>query len=306
MPKNDLNHALDLRFKEVHRNSLRVLTAAQSDAYNERGYCHPFTAFTGEAVATTRAYIDHLLDLLKAEGQTDSYALLGYHTRCPGLYDVVTNDRILDVIEDIIGPNIICWTSHVFCKIPHDPVSVPFHQDATYWPLTPARTVSAWLAVDDSDRENSCLQIIPGTHRKGPLASSKAKDEQVLDRNIGKLDQKIDNLEAHGAPVDIELKAGQFSIHADLAAHGSAPNKSHRRRCGFAIRYCPPTVRPLTASWGNNAILCRGKDGTGHWTHNQRPEKDDVSSWQSYWFRKSRDGTLPDIKETQEGGNIGA
>ena len=95
--------------------------------------------------------------------------LLGYQTRCAGLYDLVTHPTILDHVQDLIGPDIICWTSHAFCKAAFDPKRIPFHQDASYWPLTPARTVTVWLAIDDADRENSCLQVIPRTHRMGHL-----------------------------------------------------------------------------------------------------------------------------------------
>jgi non-haem Fe2+, alpha-ketoglutarate-dependent halogenase len=288
----------DLSFAPANRNGARVLKPEQIDLYNQRGYFHPITLFTGSKVANMRKYVDHLFELLKADGQTDSYALLGYHTRCPGLYDLATDSRILDVVEDIIGSNIICWTSHVFCKVAHDPKSVPFHQDASYWPLTPSRTVSVWLAIDDSDQENSCLQVIPGTHKKGHLKWSKAVGDVVLD-------QRIEKAEIYGAPALIELRAGQCSIHADLIAHGSNPNRSERRRCGYAIRYCPPSVRPLTPDWGLNAILCRGEDTTGHWTHNSRPEKDDVSPWRAYWAQKARDGLLKD-GASQRGGAIGA
>src|SRR6185436_6434065 len=101
--------------------------------------------------ANIRDYVDHLFRLLANRGQLDNYALLGYHTRCAGLFDLVTNPKILDYAQDLVGPDIICWTSHAFCKVPYDPKPVPFHQAASYWPLTPARSVTVWIAVDDSD-----------------------------------------------------------------------------------------------------------------------------------------------------------
>ena len=281
----------DLSFAEA--TGTKTLSTEQIATYNERGYLHPLTAFDSDAILPVRAYFDQLFNLMKARGVTDNYAMLGYHTRCPGLYDIVKNRQILDVVEDIIGPDIICWTSHAFCKVAHDRKAVLFHQDGSYWPLTPARTVSAWLAIDDSDRENSCLQVIPGTHKMGQLPWGKARDNAVLD-------QAMDNPTVYGVPKYIELKAGQFSIHADMMAHGSDPNPSDRRRCGFAIRYCPPSVTPLKKDWSRNALLCRGNDTTGYWTYSGRPEKDDVGDWPSYWMRKYKEGA--DIR----GGNIGA
>jgi non-heme Fe2+,alpha-ketoglutarate-dependent halogenase len=295
----------DLSFAEVDGTRTKVLSSPQAKIYNERGYYHPLTAFAGAEIEAVRTYVDHLFELLGSLGEADSYALLGYHTRCPGLYDIVMNGKILDVVEDVIGPDIICWTSQVFCKVAHDPKTIPFHQDASYWPLTPSRTVTAWLAIDDSDRENSCLQVIPGTHKRGHLKWSKEGNAMLLDRFVA-LDQKIDDIETYGAPADIELRAGQFSIHADLIAHGSSPNKSNRRRCGYAMRFCPPSVKPLNADWGRNAILCRGKDSTGFWIHHQRPESDDVSSWADYWLKKAREGTFQGLHKMPRGGNVGA
>lgn len=288
-PKNMAER--DLSFADA--TGEKTLSAAQVASYNARGYLHPLTAFDGDAVLRVRAYVDHLFELLKARGVTDNYALLGYHTRCPGLYDIVMNSRILDVVEDIVGPDIICWTSQVFSKEAHDPKAILFHQDGSYWPLTPARTVSVWLAIDDADRENSCLQVIPGTHRMGLLPWGKASGNAVLD-------QEMHDPTSYGEPQYIELKAGQFSLHADMMAHGSDPNRSDRRRCGFAIRYCSPSVKPLKKDWSRNAILCRGSDTTGYWTYSERPEEDDVGDWPSYWMRKLRGGV--DIG----GGNIGA
>jgi len=279
MTSSQVQENCNLSFLPVARESAKTLTAAQIDSFNERGYYFPLTLLSGKEVESTRAYFDHLFELLKAEGETDSYALLGSHTRCPGLYDLAMNTYILDVVQDIIGPDIICWSSHIFCKTAHDPKSVPFHQDVSYWSLSPSRTVSVWLAVDDCDRENSCMQFIPGTHKKGHLKWSKATGDVVLDK-------KTDQPDIFGEPEWIEMHAGQFSIHSDLLVHGSAPNTSDRRRCGYTMRFCPPSVTPLTAAWGGNAILCRGNDSTGHWTHHQRPDRDDASSWASNLMRK--------------------
>lgn len=273
----------------------KTLTPQQRDTYNREGFCHSFEAFAGDNLTELRGYVDYLFELMRASGKHSSYALLGYHTRCRGLFDIVMNPKILDVVEDVIGPNIICWTSQVFCKVAHDPKSIPFHQDASYWPLSPARTVTAWLAIDDADVENSCLTVIPRTHRLGQLPWTRVSDNAVLD-------QSMDDPLSYGDPYPIELRAGQFSIHADMLAHGSTANHSARRRCGFAIRYCPPSVQPLKRDWSRNAILCRGTDTTGNWTYTDRPEGEDVGDWPSYWFAKYREAA----RNIREAGNIGA
>jgi len=122
------------------------------------------------------------------------------------------NPVILDHVQDILGPNFICWGSHFFCKLAHDPRKVAWHQDAAYWPLTPARTVTVWLAIDDADRGNAAMKFLPGTHRQGHLKWREvAKDQAVLN-------QEIENTAQMGEPVYDVLRAGQFSLHADMLA----------------------------------------------------------------------------------------
>jgi hypothetical protein len=92
------------------------------------------------------------------------------------------------------------------------------------------------------------------------------------------LNQEIENADQFGAPVFDELRAGQFSLHADMLAHGSEPNHSDRRRCGLTIRYCPPTVRTSIPLWQKGSIICRGTDPTGAWSNHPRPPGDDVET----------------------------
>jgi len=115
-----------------------------------------------------------------------------------------------------------------------------------------------WLAIDDADEENSAMQVIPGTHRRGHLEWKNTDKPAVLN-------QEIVNIEQYGEPVSMNLKAGEVSLHADMIAHGSGPNTSDRRRCGLTIRYVPPMVRAVESSWAHNVIICRGSDPSGHW-----------------------------------------
>lgn len=261
----------DLSFEPVPHRDGAALSAEQIDAYNEQGYLHPFDVFNDLEAQRNRAYFDYLLAELRCQNDgRDSYAINGYHSRCEGIHDLVMHPRILDLVEALVGPDIICWGTHFFCKLPHDPKKVPWHQDASYWPLTPARTVTVWLAIDDADAGNAAMQFIPGTHRLGPLAWKQTADPAVLG-------QEITGVDRLGRPVVNELKAGQISLHADMLAHGSEANPSARRRCGLTLRYCPPTVRAIKTDWAANAILCRGADPTGHWRHCPRPCGNDLS-----------------------------
>jgi non-heme Fe2+,alpha-ketoglutarate-dependent halogenase len=262
---------LDLEFKPVENSNPRRLTREQIEFYNREGYVMPLDIFKPLEAERNRAYFDYILAAMRAEEDgRDTYAINAYHTRCQGIYEMATDPRILDLVEDIIGPNIILWGSHFFCKIPHDPKSVPWHQDASYWPLTPARTVTAWIAIDDVDLENSAMHFIPRTHNKGHLKWKKTENPAVLG-------QEIENIEQHGKPVADVLKAGQMSLHADMIVHGSEANRSARRRCGLTVRYCVPEVEPIHRDWGKSAVVARGKSAYDWWANNPKPRGDDLS-----------------------------
>ncbi len=263
---------LDLAFQPVANPRPRCLTAAQLAAYNTHGYLMPFDAFAPGEADRNRAYFDDLLGTMRRHNDgRDAYAINGYHTRCKGIYALATHPAILDRVEDLVGPDIIAWGTHFFCKMPGDPRAVHWHQDASYWPLSPARTVTAWLAIDDADEENACMYFLPGTHSRGRLPFHTPTTPGVLW-------QEITDAGQYGTPVPDVLKAGQFSLHADMLAHGSRANTSTRRRCGLTIRYCPPDVVPLDAGWGQNAILCRGACANPRWRFPPPPQGEDMTN----------------------------
>lgn len=255
----------DLSFQPATTTAPLRLTPEQIRFYNEKGYVAPLDAYTPAEAVQNRAYFDDLLRKVQtARADLDSYSINGFQVHCAGLYDIVTNPIILDCVQDLIGPDVVCWGTHFFCKQPHDPKKVAWHQDASYWPLTPARTVTVWLAIDDADVENAAMKFLPATHAMGHLKWREVTGPAVLN-------QEIENVGQFGRPVYDVLRAGQFSLHADMLAHGSDPNHSDRRRCGLTMRYCPPTVRALDARWTKGAIQCRGSNAPGNWPHNPRP-----------------------------------
>ena len=260
----------DLSFEPVNNLSPRNLTREQIAHYNDEGYIRPIDIFTESEIAAHRDYFNRLLQKLNdLNDGRDSYALNCYQALCEGIWDLCTESRILDYVEDIVGPNIIVWASHYFCKLPKDGKRVPWHQDASYWQLTPARTVTAWLAIDDADEENAAMKFIPGTHRVGHLEWRRAEGETVLG-------QEITDVGKFKEPIYDCLKAGQMSLHADMLVHGSDSNESSRRRCGLTIRFCPPAVRTTAPDWNVDSIIARGSDPTGHWADKPRPVGDTV------------------------------
>ena len=263
----------DLRFRPVPVRAGKRLTAEQVARYNTEGFVQPFEVFPTHEIVNIRTYFDKLMSDM---GDAGAYGINCYQARMAGIWDIATNPRILDLVEDITGPNIMCWASAILSKKPNDPKRVPWHQDAGFWKLNPARTVTVWLAIDDADAENSAMRFIPGTHDQGEIATGAMGAESVFHKGIV-------NAEQYGQPFVNALKAGEASLHADMLVHGSEPNTSNRRRCGLTLRYCPADVRITDPQWacGVEAILCRGDDAHGHWTHHPRPLNDDITATSS-------------------------
>jgi non-heme Fe2+,alpha-ketoglutarate-dependent halogenase len=174
-------------------------------------------------------------------------------------------------VEDLLGSHLICWGAHFFCKMPGDVRHVSWHQDASYWPLSPSKTVTVWLAIDDADEGNGAMTVIPGSHLHGQIDfdDSDAAQNNVLNQIV------IDAAQYGDEPVALTMQAGQISLHTDLLLHGSQVNLSQRRRCGLTMRFVPPDVHAHNG-WNRRAITCRGSDPTGHWPHTPRPEGETI------------------------------
>jgi non-heme Fe2+,alpha-ketoglutarate-dependent halogenase len=177
------------------------------------------------------------------------------------LWEICAHPRILDYVEAILGPDFYLWGTQFFSKDPGDGKTTPWHQDAFYWPLSPHKAVTVWLAFTDSDEENGAMRVIPGTHRVGRLQhvhSASASD--VLDMELAPgTFRKTD-------AVPLILKAGQISLHDDNIVHGSAANRSTRLRCGLTMRYSAGEVKCDLSVWPFfKAYWLRGVD---RWQHN--------------------------------------
>ena len=179
--------------------------------------------------------------------------------------------RILDLVEDILGPDLVCWSTHLFCKLPHDPMEVPLHQDAVYWPFTSTRTTTIWLAIDDVDETNAAMHFVPGSHLLGPLPYEELELDgtRVLGRQVSRAD-------SYSGRFINELAAGQVSLHSDLLLHGSSPNTSGRRRAGLTLRYAAAEARmePGWDEWKQGAVHVRGRRDDW-WPDRRRPEGED-------------------------------
>lgn len=255
----------DLRFHPATNENPKVLTKSQVEGFNKDGYVAPLDVYSPSEITAIREYFDGLLQRVVAAGG-NSYSISSAHLTYGPVYDILTNPKIVDYVADILGDNVIAWGSHFFCKMPRDGKAVAWHQDASYWPLSPSKALTVWLAIDDADQENACMKFIAGSHHKGHLTY---RPSDAAEHNV--LNQSIDNAEQYGEVVLDELKAGQASMHSDLLLHGSEANQSDRRRCGLTLRYCAAEVR-ASLEWQRKGVHVRGTDPSGHWSNNARPQ----------------------------------
>lgn len=257
----------DFQFHPCGIAQPKVLTADQIEAFNRDGFLTGIRIFGEEEIANFRDYFNELLQRVLAEGG-DSYSISTAHLKHGRAFDLLTHPRIVAFVTDLLGDDVIAWGSHFFCKMPHDGKQVTWHQDASYWPLSPSKTITVWLAIDDADVENACMQFIAGSHHYGHLAH-RTSDRDARDL----LGRTIDGAERYGRVINNTLRAGEISIHSDLLLHGSAANHSNRRRCGLTLRYCTADVR-AALNWNLKGVIVSGRDSFGHWANPPRPAND--------------------------------
>lgn len=255
----------DLRFYRACETAPQTLSAEEVSGFNKDGFVSGVPIFKEEEITEIRAYFDRLLEKVQANGG-DSYSISSAHLHYGPVYDLLTHPRIVACVKDLLGESVIGWGAHFFCKMPRDPKAVAFHQDASYWPLSPSKTVTVWLAIDEADRENACMRFIRGSHWKGHLTYRPSRPEE---HNV--LSQTVERPEQYGETLDNCLRAGEISLHSDLLLHGSEPNASDRRRCALTLRYCTPDVR-ADQGWNAKGVVVAGEDPSGHWGNPSRPE----------------------------------
>ncbi len=257
----------NLEFHPSAVKNPKALTPQQVDAYNRDGYIKGIRIFHATTMDQYRRQFDAMLAQVMAAGG-DSYSISSAHLKYAMVYDLMKHPQILPYVKDILGENIVGWGSHFFCKMPGDGKRVSWHQDASYWPLTPTKTVTLWLAIDDADVENACMRFISGSHHMGHLTYKLSENDES---NV--LNQTVEKPERFGELIHDELKAGEMSMHNDLLLHGSEANTSSRRRCGLTLRYCATEVR-AHMGWNARGVLISGEDTSGHWGNPPRPKED--------------------------------
>jgi len=212
-----------------------MLTEEQVEQYRRDGFITLPGFFTEAELAPVDAYLERNADVEWAHKNDDPLREAHYHSR--PLYDLCTAPRLLDAMEQLLGPDVVLLYSHILNKKPGG-LRVAWHQDGPYWwRVEPKIAVTAWIALDDATPENGCMRVIPGTHQGHRDLGQRLTDtpDLIQDRPYELPPDVVDPSRA----VDLLMKRGDLSLHDSYLIHGSEPNRSGRRRAALTVRYVP-------------------------------------------------------------------
>lgn len=246
----------------------KVLTRQQVEHFARDGYHFPVRAMSAEEAIGYRGKLEGVetqigKSVMKTNIKNKPHLLFTWAD------DLVRHPKILDAVEDILGPNLLCWSSSLFIKDAHDPSYISWHQDSTYWGLSHPDVITAWLALSPSTVEAGCMQVDPGSH----LLEQLPHKDTFAENNLLTRGQEVQVDVDMGKVVNIVLQPGEFSLHHVRIVHGSEPNRSNDRRIGFAIRYVPTYLKQI-AGPRDSAMLVRGVDTYHHFDMEPRPKSD--------------------------------
>jgi ectoine hydroxylase-related dioxygenase (phytanoyl-CoA dioxygenase family) len=244
------------------------LSEFQQRQYFDDGLAFPIPVLSAEEVRRFRAASDELESRLGGKPRTVEVRQM--HLHFPWAYELAVHPRVLDAVEDVLGPDLLIWATELFAKHPHDEaVSIGWHQDRPYMGFEAGATTSAWIALADSVPANGCMRAVPGPsrHRVEPL---ELEGGPLLHKKRSPTAVKVNEDEA----LDVVLHAGEMSLHDIDIVHGSGPNPSAHKRIGFVVRYVTPQAQPLEGR--PPALLARGDDPWGHFQLVDPPRESDA------------------------------
>ena len=196
----------------------------------------------------------------------------GKRLKCHMLYkwvaELIHMPSIVDCVEDLLGPDIMCWGTDMWVKEPNSPDFVSWHQDSRYWGIE-GDLLTAWIALSPATVESGCMRMLPGSH----LTDTMAHEDTFHDDNMLTRGQTISDRVDESKAVNIEANTGEAVFFTYRIAHASHPNRSNDRRIGIAVRYISPSARQVKSDW-DSATLIRGEDRFGNFVHEPKPEVD--------------------------------
>ncbi|HWD59067.1 MAG TPA: phytanoyl-CoA dioxygenase family protein [Stellaceae bacterium] len=244
----------------------KTLSRTQIAAYERDGYLAPLRVMIASEARALRGTLESIEAGMGGPLRGDIRHKA--HLLFPFLAELIRHPAILDAVEDLLGPDILCWNTNFFIKEAETPSFVSWHQDSTYWGLSTPDVCTAWVALTPSNLANGAMAVIPKTHTIDQIPHRDTFDRHNLLTRGQEVAVEVDAREA----VPLVLEPGEMSLHHVRLVHGSPPNPSPDRRIGFAIRYIPTAIRQIEGS--DSATLVRGEDRYGNFELEPRPERD--------------------------------
>jgi phytanoyl-CoA dioxygenase PhyH len=242
------------------------LSPSEIERFREEGCVFPIRVMAEREAAELRARLEQF----EADEGGPLQGALRHksHLLFTWLARLVRHPGILDPVEDLYGPDLLCWTTNFFIKEARDPAFVSWHQDSTYWGLSRPDVVTAWVAFTPANIANGAMEYIPGSHKFDQLAHR----DTFAKHNLLTRGQEVAVAVDEAQRRVIALEPGEMSLHHVRLVHGSPPNRSGDRRIGFAIRYIPTNVAQLAGE--DSATLVRGEDRYRHFALEPEPRRD--------------------------------
>ncbi len=232
----------------------------------------PITVFPKAEASGFRAELEDIEDIWREADlplPLNMYKRINAHVVMPLATRIALDPRVLDVVEGVLGPDLLLWSAELFIKEPHTKQVVGMHQDLTYWGMGETQDqLTAWIALSPATVESGCMDFVQGSH-KNPILPH---NDTFSDNNLLSRGQEVAVDVAEEDKTHIELQPGQMSLHHGLTIHGSGPNASDDRRIGLAIRYLNPNAQQKVAD-RDYAILARGEDRVGNFVHIPAPDE---------------------------------
>ena len=245
----------------------RMIPDRFSCDFERDGYYFPLDALDDQEVGVYRERLQEILDSDHASRLGNRGQINNLHVFSPHVNEIIRTPAILDAVEQIVGPDILVWSTGIFVKPAHSASFVSWHQDLTYWGLSSDRQVSVWLAFSPVNEENGCMRFLPGSHRHGQLPHEDIVDQENLLTRGQRAVIDFDESES----VRVELEPGQASLHHGHLLHCSGPNHSDHPRLGLVITYLSTSIRQ-TKSETDYAMLVRGTDEFRHFRDIPKPK----------------------------------
>jgi phytanoyl-CoA dioxygenase PhyH len=239
---------------------MKALTEEQVASFHHNGFLYPIPALAPDETAYFLAGVERLeAELGRPVAEADVKWRSHGYAHSPWFNELIRHPRVLDAVEDVIGPDILAWTSTFFIKEAHSKTFAAWHQDGAFFGLEPQEQVCAWVALTDASREAGCMEMLSSKGQPRMLHHEAKGIKNSINRAGQTIVEPFDKRE----PTAMALRAGEFSLHHELAVHRSAPNHAAHRRVGIGLNYLPPHVK-VNGSVRLKAMLVRGHDPHGY------------------------------------------